>query len=169
MREEWLARPRLCRRRRTCGTPGVSLPISLTVSCSPASISPGWLISRTCIWRRSSAISLSSWTHSAASLSAGRWKRICMQNSPLQSDPDRKSGPLDIRHNGGAASYPTRKPRSCKVASPGTGLPLCYSVAFLHHCEIFYMQPPFSSGCCEVRRLFVWYLHFKEIWRGAFC
>jgi hypothetical protein len=31
------------------------------------------------------------------------------------------------------------------------------------------MQLPFSSGCCEVRRLFVWYLHFSEIWGGAFC
>jgi hypothetical protein len=31
----------------------------------------GWLISRACIWRRSSAIPLSSWTHSAARLGAG--------------------------------------------------------------------------------------------------
>jgi HTH-like domain len=50
------ARGRLCRRRRTRGTPRVSFPISLPASCSPASISSEWLISRTCIWRRSWAI-----------------------------------------------------------------------------------------------------------------
>jgi hypothetical protein len=98
-----------------------------------------------------------------------RLKRICMRNSPLQTDPDRKSGPLDIRHNGRCCQLPHPRESPVRFASPRTVLPFCYSVAILHHYEIFYMQLPFSSGCCEVRRLFVWYLHFKEMWGGVFC
>jgi hypothetical protein len=63
---------------------------------------------------------------------------------------------------------PTREPKSCKVASPSTVLPFCYSIVILPHYEIFYMQLPFSRGCCEVRRLFAWYLHFKEKWGWPF-